>query len=128
MPVGGTAVQLTFDPAPDWSPGWSPDGRQLAFYSDRTGDREIWTMAATGGAATRVTNSKGLDAGSDWSPDGREIAFRSERTGRSRIAANERSRTSWERGEPLDACRRTRPANSFTSRGAMIRVISGSWT
>ena len=85
MPIGGEPVQLTVDPAPDWSPGWSPDGRELAFYSYRTGDREIWKMPATGGVATQLTVSKGLDAGSDWSPDGREIAFRSERTGDSEV-------------------------------------------
>jgi TolB protein len=85
MPIGGEPVQLTFDPAPDWSPRWSPDGSRLAFYSYRTGDREIWSMSATGGAATRLTTSSGLDAGSAWSPDGREIAFRSERTGDSEV-------------------------------------------
>jgi len=85
MPIGGEPVQLTLDPAPDWSPGWSPDGQTLAFYSYRSGDREIWKMPATGGPATQLTTSRGLDAGSDWSPDGREIAFRSERTGNSEL-------------------------------------------
>ena len=85
VPVGGEALQLTVDPAPDWHPHMSPDAHQIAFYSYRTGDREIWAMPASGGAATQLTRSKGLDAVPKWSPDGREIAFRSERTGDSDI-------------------------------------------
>ena len=85
MPLGGEPVLLTSDPAPDWAPHWSPDGTTIAFYSARTGDREIWKMPAAGGAATRLTDSPGLDAGSNWSPDGGEIAFRSERAGSSDI-------------------------------------------
>ena len=85
MPIGGEARQLTADPAPDWSPRWSPDSQQMVFYSYRTGDRGIWVMPAAGGAATQLTQSKGLDAVPEWSPNGQEVAFRSERTGDSEI-------------------------------------------
>jgi Tol biopolymer transport system component len=83
--LGSPPRQLTVDPAPDWNPLLSPDGRQVAFYSYRTGDREIWLMPAAGGPATQLTSSRGLDVVQNWSPDGRQLAFRSERTGDSDI-------------------------------------------
>ena len=81
MPIGGAALQLTADPAPDWAPDWTPDGRGLVFYSYRTGNRELWVMPATGGAAMQLTRNPSVDFVSHWSPDGREIAFTSNRTG-----------------------------------------------
>jgi TolB protein len=77
--------QLTVDPAPDWGPDWSPDWSRLAFYSYRTGDRELWVVPATGGPAMQLTSSRGVDSIPRWSPDGREIAFTSERTGNADI-------------------------------------------
>ncbi|MGH9258257.1 MAG: protein kinase domain-containing protein, partial [Vicinamibacterales bacterium] len=85
LPIGGEARQMTADPAPDWNPLLSPNGQQIAFYSYRTGDREIFVMPSTGGAATQLTRSRGLDVASSWSPDGRQLVFRSERTGDSEI-------------------------------------------
>jgi Tol biopolymer transport system component len=77
--------QLTFNLEPDWDPDLSPDGKTVAFYSYRTGDREIWTAPAAGGSATQLTRSAGLDATPEWSPDGRSLVFRSERNGNSDI-------------------------------------------
>ena len=78
-------IQLTTDPAPDWAPTCSPDGRWIGFYSYRTDDREIWYMPAGGGPARQLTHTKGLDAGAGWSPDSKKISFRSERTGSSDV-------------------------------------------
>lgn len=85
MLIGGEPTRLTNDPAPEWAPALSPNQREVGFYSNRTSDREIWTMPADGGPARQLTHSKGLDAGFGWSPDGREIAFRSERLGSSDV-------------------------------------------
>ena len=49
----------------DAAPAWSPDGRYLAFYSDRGGgDPDLWLMRADGSGATRLTRTPGAD----WLP------------------------------------------------------------
>ena len=46
---GGEARQLTSNSAYDYSPVWSPDGKTLAFASDRFGNFDIYTVSVTGG-------------------------------------------------------------------------------
>lgn len=67
--------QLTTDPAPEWRPSWSPDGRQIAFYGYRTGNREIYVMPAGGGPARQMTRRESQDFHPSWSSDGRWILF-----------------------------------------------------
>ncbi|MDE3742794.1 S41 family peptidase [Maribacter polysaccharolyticus] len=52
---GGTAKQLTFHSAHDYSPVWSRDGKQLAFSSNRYGNFDVYIMDAQGGPAKRLT-------------------------------------------------------------------------
>ena len=70
---------LTTEPTPDWDPRWSPDGRDIAFYSYRSGNRDIWVMPSRGGPARQLTTSPAQDRNPRWSPDGREILFYSVR-------------------------------------------------
>ncbi len=44
-PEGGQPVRVTNDPAIDWSPAWSPNGRYLYFSSDRSGGFNLWRVA-----------------------------------------------------------------------------------
>ena len=69
----------------DGGAAFSPDGSQIAFHSNRDGNFEIYTMAATGGAATRRTNNSGSDRNAAWAPSGTQIAFQSDRGGADRI-------------------------------------------
>ena len=73
--------QLTTDPTPDLQPRWSPDGKEVAFYSYRSGNRDIWVMPSGGGPARQLTSHPAEDVTPAWSPSGQEIAFVSRRSG-----------------------------------------------
>ena len=67
--------QLTDDAFRDRGPRWSPDGEQIAFYSDRTGRYEIWTVRADGSGLKQLTRTTGPSPWlPEWSPDGKRIA------------------------------------------------------
>jgi Tol biopolymer transport system component len=68
-------------------PEISPDGRKLAFSSDRDGNYEIYVLDLTVSGATpvRLTTATGEDVGPSWSPDGSSIAFTSHRDGNAEI-------------------------------------------
>jgi Tol biopolymer transport system component/DNA-binding winged helix-turn-helix (wHTH) protein len=74
-------VRLTFEAGLQSEPAWSPDGRLLAFSSDRGGDFDIWVQLVDGGDPIQVTNSPAHDWQPHWSSDGAHIVFRSEREG-----------------------------------------------
>jgi Tol biopolymer transport system component len=57
------------------APTWSPDGRRLAFASDRDGHGGIYVMRADGTGTRRLSVSSSGDTAPSWSPDGRLIAF-----------------------------------------------------
>ena len=60
----------------DGAPQYSPDGRKIAFQSDRLGSREIWICDSDGSDPMQLTFSNGARAGSPhWSPDGRQVAY-----------------------------------------------------
>jgi TolB protein len=60
-------------------PAWSPDGRKIAFTSDRDGNPEVYLMNADGSGQRRLTRNAAPDLPLAWSPDGRKIAFTSRR-------------------------------------------------
>src|SRR5512139_1519239 len=75
---GTERMQLTDTPLHDeWSPAWSPDGRWLAFLSDRGGDdavTQVWAMPAGGGEARVLTELPGGVEDFAWSPDSQRLA------------------------------------------------------
>ncbi|MBP6064989.1 S41 family peptidase [Bacteroides sp.] len=73
--TGGPAMQLTTQPSQERAPIWSPDGKQLAFASDRNGSFDIFVMPATGGIAKRLTMHSASETPYAFTPDGTEILF-----------------------------------------------------
>jgi len=72
---GGGLKRLTKDRYIDVGPSWSPDGRQIAFVSDRTGGPQIYVMNADGSGVRRLTFDGSYNTSPAWSPDGEWIAF-----------------------------------------------------
>ncbi|MEP6745166.1 MAG: hypothetical protein ABJB33_06680, partial [Gemmatimonadota bacterium] len=64
---------------------WSPDGRSIAFNSDRGGDMNIWIHSLADGTDRQLTRGPGGDYQPRWSPDGKRIAFFSARAGNADI-------------------------------------------
>ena len=67
-------TNLTNNSGKDSYPAWSPDGRSIAFTSNRDGNDDIHVMNADGTGVTRLTNST-FNYWSAWSPDGGRIAY-----------------------------------------------------
>ncbi len=59
----------------DHDPQWAPDGRRLAFVSDRSGRPDIWVVDTGMRSARPITGSPTGASGPAWSPDGQSIAF-----------------------------------------------------
>jgi len=76
--VDGTSVtQLTNDAADDAFPAFSPDGKQIAFASTRSGSWQIYTMDADGRNVVQVTNGLMQAVHPSYSPDGRKLVYAS---------------------------------------------------
>src|SRR4030095_5953357 len=65
----------------DWNPGISPDGKRIAFESERSGQHEIWLSDSDGSNLSRLTDVGTYSGSPSWSPDGQQIAFDSREKG-----------------------------------------------
>jgi dipeptidyl aminopeptidase/acylaminoacyl peptidase len=78
-------TQITGSDYDDSAPAWSPDGKQIAFSSNRSADPDanydfdIWVVSTDntdkGAHLTKISSSLGEDHSPTWSPDGKQIAF-----------------------------------------------------
>ena len=72
---GGTAKQLTTQASFEGNPVWSPDGKQIAFASDRDGNFDIFIMPVSGGSAKKLTKNSVSELPSAFTPDGKFVVF-----------------------------------------------------
>jgi serine/threonine-protein kinase len=79
------ATQVTTGDETDEGFALSPDGRWLAYDSDRSGNGDVWTIPSAGGEPAQLTTDLHGDFVQDWSFDGAEIAFHSFRTGHRQV-------------------------------------------
>lgn len=91
MPIsGGEARAIAAGVAWDMQPKWSPDGRHIAFTSDRGGGDNIWMMEADGSNPTQVSRETfRLLNQPEWSPDGQFIVARKHFTSSRSLGAGE---------------------------------------
>lgn len=71
----GQQYQLTNAKKSSSAPQWSPDGKRIAFISDRDGKRQLYTIVPTGGESLQLTSIETGVNSFNWSPDGHRIAF-----------------------------------------------------
>ncbi|MBQ0069710.1 MAG: PD40 domain-containing protein, partial [Bacteroidales bacterium] len=72
---GGKALQLTSKASYEMNPVWSPDGKQIAFASDRNGNFDVFVMPADGGAPKQLTFNSTGETPWTFTPDGKYIYF-----------------------------------------------------
>ncbi|MCS6859716.1 MAG: DPP IV N-terminal domain-containing protein, partial [Abditibacteriales bacterium] len=73
---GGEATRLTDTPQREQDIAWSPDGKLLAFVSDRSGNRDLFTVDVKTKQTTQLTQTPDIaERAPQFSPDGKTIAF-----------------------------------------------------
>ncbi len=76
---GSNPRRLTVNVAHDFSPRFSPDGKWIAFTSNRTGNNDVFVMPSTGGEPKQITFFAGDDQALYWTPDGKGVVISSNR-------------------------------------------------
>ena len=77
--TGGNARPLTIHTAHDFQPAFSPDGKFIAFSSNRHGSYDCFIIPAQGGKAKRLTSDSANDIVCGWAPDSKSVLFSSNR-------------------------------------------------
>ena len=74
--ISGERRQLTADSILDAYPSYSPDGRWVAFISERSGSRQVWLLSREGGEAKQLTEGENVYLGPlSWFPDSRSVVY-----------------------------------------------------
>ncbi|MGZ4830524.1 MAG: TolB family protein, partial [Candidatus Angelobacter sp.] len=76
--AGGAPRRITAGGQSESAVAWSPDSKQIAFFSDagaKSGQPQLYVVSAAGGSPRKLTNVKGFLASPGWSPDGKTLAF-----------------------------------------------------
>ena len=76
---GGRARQLTQHPAQEWTPKFSPDGKEIAFVSERDGTMQVYVVPVAGGVPEKLTDHSEGYYLLAWDPDGKSLVARGSR-------------------------------------------------
>ena len=132
LPItGGKATRLTSGLAHDFGPRFSPDGKRVAFVSDRSGDDNVWIMSLDGKDTVQLTKGIGsFFISPTWSADGKYIAVSREAPlqGLAKIwLYNVRGGTGLKLADGPGGTRMLGPAFGSDDRYVWYAVRSGSW-
>ena len=72
---GGQAVQLTSQPSYECNPVWSPDGKLIAFASDRKGNFDVFVIPADGGQPKQLTFNSASEVPTTFTADGKSVVY-----------------------------------------------------
>ncbi|MGZ6132126.1 MAG: amidohydrolase family protein, partial [Myxococcaceae bacterium] len=75
MKIGQKPRALTSDSYYKCDPSWSPDGKRIAYSSDKAGTEDLYVLDLATGTEKRVSSIVGAEVSSAWSPDGSQLAF-----------------------------------------------------
>src|SRR5688572_25532365 len=134
VPAGGGEARLLISHSANESrPMYSPDGRKLAFVSNRTGGGDVYVFTFASGEVARLTYDDGLEQLDGWSRDGRWIYFSS--TSRDIAGMNDVLRVSIDGGTPMEVVADRYTNEYFSSPspdGSMLAITarataSGQW-
>ncbi|HXB73672.1 MAG TPA: S9 family peptidase [Candidatus Acidoferrales bacterium] len=117
--------QWTWSAKSESMPRWSPDGRTLAFLSDREDSQQIWLMPIGGGEATKLTSAKNSVDSFHWSHDGNRIAYLASDP---KTADEEKRQKDQDDARVIDGDRK--PVRAWTvdvATKAIKRITSGPW-
>jgi Tol biopolymer transport system component len=130
---GGKLRRLTSDAGNDAEPAWSPNGRKIAFTSDRAGNQDVYVVRPNGRGLRRLTTTAAEDSEPAWSPNGRRIVFTSDREGNQDVysmtargrALRRLTRGARDEGQPAWSPDGRRIAYAVAGRGLYVMAPSG---
>ncbi|HZT76599.1 MAG TPA: S9 family peptidase [Vicinamibacterales bacterium] len=123
--ASGRSRQLTFSGKSDSSPRWSPDGRAIAFLSDRDGAAQLYLLRLDGGEADKLTDRSERISEFRWSRDGTRIALLMPDAKLPEQQARERDKDDARRVEKDE--RRPRVWMLDVATRTLVAVTSGPW-
>ncbi|MEJ7739280.1 MAG: S9 family peptidase [Chitinophagaceae bacterium] len=92
---GNNTIQLTKGDGNNTNPKWSPDGRLIAFISNRGGKNNLYVLPIDGGESERLTDAKSGVTEFEWGPDGRTIVYTMSDSASDTEEKNKKAKNDW---------------------------------